>query len=115
MVSIAKGAAAAGLLDNAQLHFFYGGRAQVDLFDVDAVLGPDLAQKIMFTAALSEPEQGWNGATGLLPDVVRDTLGDQLVEARLYFAGPAVMAQAVQLMAHGAGVPPDRMHFDEFY
>ena len=115
MVSIAKGAAAAGLLESAQLHFFYGGRAQADLFDVDTVLGAELAQKITFTAALSEPDQGWTGANGLLPDVVRDTLGDRLAEARLYFAGPAAMAQAVQLMAHGAGVPPDRMHFDEFY
>ncbi len=115
MVSIARGAAAAGMLDRAKLHFFYGGRGQADLFDVDAVLGSDLAGKVTFTAGLSEPEAGWTGASGLLPAIARDTLGDGLAEARLYFAGPAAMAQAVQLMAHEAGVAPDRMHFDEFY
>jgi toluene monooxygenase electron transfer component len=115
MVSIARGALAAGLLDRVKLHFFYGGRAQPDLFDVHTVLGPDLADKVSFVPALSAPEGGWTGATGLLPDVARAALGDALSEARLYFAGPAAMAQAVQMMAHEGGVPPDRMHFDEFY
>ncbi len=62
----ARGAAAAGMLDRAKLHFFYGGRGQADLFDVDAVLGSDLAGKVTFTAGLSEPEAGWTGASGLL-------------------------------------------------
>lgn len=116
MVSIARGAEAAGLLDRgASVHFFYGGRAQPDLFDPKTVLGTDLAAKVRFTPALSEASDGWTGATGLLPDVTRAAMGDAMAGARLYFAGPAAMSQAVQVMALDAGVTPDRMHFDEFY
>ncbi len=115
MVSIARGAAAAGLLERTRLHFFYGGRAEPDLFDPGAVLGADLASRVSFTAALSEPAAGWTGESGLLPEVVRTRLGAALGGARLYFAGPPAMSQAVQVMAHEAGLTPDRIHFDEFY
>lgn len=115
MVSIARGAARAGMLNGGRIRFFYGGRAQPDLFDTDSVLGADLAGKVDFTAALSEAWDGWTGPSGFLHEVARDALGARLAGARLYFAGPPAMAQAVQMMAHEAGLPPDRMHFDEFY
>lgn len=115
MVSIARGAAAAGMLEGRRPHFFYGGRSQPDLFDAEKLLGAGVSAKLRFTAALSEPESGWTGATGLLPNVVRDTLGDELARCSLYFAGPPAMSAPVQQMAHAAGLPLDRVHFDEFY
>ncbi len=114
MVSIARGAAAAGMLGNRRLHFFYGCRQTADLVDA-GVLGADLGGAVSFTAALSEPGGDWSGPTGFLHDVVRDTMGDRLKECEVYFAGPAVMSAAVQKMAYEAGVPQDRLHFDEFY
>jgi toluene monooxygenase electron transfer component len=115
MVSIAKGADAAGLLENRKLHFFYGGRSPQDMFDPSHVLGPALAPKLNVTTALSDPSGDWTGPTGLLPDVVRDMMGEDLQRSEIYFAGPAAMSTAVQQMAHKAGVPMDRLHFDEFY
>ncbi|MBD3677907.1 MAG: 2Fe-2S iron-sulfur cluster binding domain-containing protein [Rhodobacteraceae bacterium] len=115
MVSIAEGAAAAGMLGDRRLHFFYGCRTEDDLFNPEDILGAEIAGKTSFTAALSEPGSGWTGPTGFIHDVVRDTLGEAIAEAEIYFAGPAVMSASIQKMAHEAGVPMDRLHFDEFY
>ena len=113
MVSIARGALAAGMLETRRLHFFYGGRAQPDLFD-PAMLGP-VAGRIDLTLALSEPEPGWDGPTGFLHDVVADRLGERLKDHEVYFAGPAVMSAALQATAHTLGTPMSQLHFDEFY
>lgn len=116
MVSIARGAVAAGMAGDREIHLFYGGRETGDLCGAD-VLGPEAADAVQFTAALSDPEAGagWSGPTGFVHDVAAAALGDRLAGCEIYFAGPAVMAAAVQKMAHEAGVPMDRLHFDEFY
>ena len=116
MVSIARGAAAEGLLADRKLHFFYGCRSEADLFDAEAILA-GLGANVHFTAALSDPDpaSAWTGATGFLHEVVRDTMGDALKDHEIYFAGPAVMSSAIQKMAHEAGTPMDSLHFDEFY
>ncbi|MFT7106134.1 MAG: toluene monooxygenase electron transfer component [Yoonia sp.] len=114
MVSIAKGAAAAGMLDARKLHVFYGGRESGDLCDV-SVLGAQASQKARFVAALSDSDTNWTGPKGYLHDVVADDMGAGLKDCEIYFAGPAVMSAAVQKMAHDAGVPQDQLHFDEFY
>lgn len=115
MVSIARGAKAAGMLGSRRLHLFYGGRQVADLCDA-GVCGPDLDGHVHFTAALSDPPaSGWDGATGFLHDVVREAMGEALAACEIYFAGPAVMSAAVQKMAHEAGVPPGQLHFDEFF
>lgn len=116
MVSIARGAAAAGMLGARKLHLFYGARETADLCD-EGVCGPELAGHVTFVAALSEPEPaaGWAGPTGFLHEVVRETMGEGLAACEVYFAGPAAMSAAVQAMAHEAGVPQEQLHFDEFY
>ena len=115
MVSIARGAVEAGMAQDRRIHLFYGGRQTADLCGPD-VLGP-AADAITFTAALSDPEPGagWAGPRGFLHEVVAAEMGEALRECEIYFAGPAVMSAAVQKMAHEAGVPADRLHFDEFY
>src|SRR5690606_33983680 len=114
MVSIARGAARAGMLGERTLHFYYGGRSAADLC-TPAILGPGLADKVRFTAALSDPASDWAGPTGFLHDVVQSDLTDRLAGCDIYFAGPAVMSAAIQKMAHETGVPPDHLYFDEFY
>jgi toluene monooxygenase electron transfer component len=115
MVSVALGAEAAGMLESRKLRLFYGCRDTADLFDTN-ILG-DLAERIEFTAALSEPaaDSGWQGATGFLHDVVCERFGGNLPDHEIYFAGPAIMSAAVQKALFDAGVPMDQMHFDEFY
>ncbi len=114
MVSIARGAHAAGMLADRKLHLFYGGRAEADLVD-HGVCGPELADHVTFAAALSDPGASWTGRRGFLHEIVRDEMHEALRDCEIYFAGPAVMSAAVQQMAHEAGVPQDQLHFDEFY
>jgi len=115
MVSIARGAVEAGMTATRKIHLFYGGRETADLCRPH-VLGPAEGH-VTFTSALSDPEPGadWAGPTGFLHAVVEAEMGEALKDCEIYFAGPAVMSQAVQQMAHGAGVPGDQLHFDEFY
>ena len=115
MVSIARGALRAGMLGTRKLNFFYGARGQSDLIDPAAVLGAEVAAAVNFIEALSEPGPGWRGLSGFLHDVAVAEFPDTLADCELYFAGPAVMSAAVQRAAFEAGLPPARMHFDEFY
>jgi toluene monooxygenase electron transfer component len=113
MVSIARGAAAAGMLDGRKLHIFYGCRTQADLLSDD--LRAELDGLGCYTPVLSEPDAGWTGATGFLHDTVQAVMGDRLKDHEIYFAGPAVMSTAIQQMAHAQGTPMTQLHFDEFY
>lgn len=114
MVSIALGAVAAGMADDRRIHLFYGGRTVEDLCGPE-VLGA-AADKVAFTAALSEPEPGtWDGPSGFVHEVARDAMGDALKDCDAYFAGPPPMAEAAEKMLHEAGVPSDRVQFDKFY
>jgi toluene monooxygenase electron transfer component len=113
MVSIARGADAAGMLADRKLHFYYGCRTQADLLPQD--LRAELEGLGAFTPVLSEPEAGWTGATGFLHDAVQSSLADQVKNHEIYFAGPAVMSAAIQQMAYAQGTPTTQLHFDEFY
>lgn len=113
MVSIARGAGAAGMLGDRRLQFFYGCRAEADCLPADLLA--EFGGSVTFTEALSEPAETWAGLKGFLHDVVRTELGDTLRDHEIYFAGPAVMSAAIQKMAHEAGTPMAQLHFDEFY
>lgn len=115
MVSIARGALKAGMLESRKLHLFYGCRSTADLFDPSVVFGTELAERISFVPALSEAEEGWTGATGFVHKIVTTEMGKGLADCEVYFAGPAAMIQAVQAMTQEAGLTPERVHFDEFY
>lgn len=116
MISIARAAAASRALAEREIHFVYGGRAPRDVCG-EAILAelPGFGGRIHYRAAISEPAEGWTGPTGFVHDVTRAIYGDRLGAFEIYFAGPPLMAQAVQTMLNEAGVPPERIHFDEFY
>lgn len=113
MVSIARGAEAAGLLRTRNLHFFYGCRRSVDLID-PAGLPMSLSGDITFRCALSEAYEPGH-RTGFLHDAISEEFGEALKDFEIYFAGPAVMSAAIQKTALEYGVPASQMHFDEFY
>ncbi len=116
MISIARAAAASPALADRAIWFFYGGRQPRDICG-EAMLAtlPGYRDRVVYHAAISEPSAGWEGSTGFIHEVVRDRLGSRLDDFEIYFAGPPPMAQAMQVMLHEAGVPPDGVHFDEFY
>lgn len=113
MMSILRGAVAAGMTAERKIHFYYGCRNSADLFDASEI--EVLAPAVTFTAVLSETEPNWTGRTGFLHDAVAADLGADLPAHEIYFAGPAVMSAAIQKMAHEAGTPMSQLHFDEFY
>ena len=116
MISIARVAIASPALGGRQIHFLYGGRQPRDICG-EAILAelPGYGERLSYLAAISEPAENWDGPTGFIHEVVRETFADRLNAFEIYFAGPSAMAQATLTMLHEAGVSPEHTHFDEFY
>lgn len=116
MMSIARAAAVSPGLSGRRVDFFYGGRLPRDVCGESQLCAlPGYGARLRYLAAISEAAEGWTGETGFVHEVVRRTLGDALREREVYFAGPSAMAAAMQAMLREAGVPPEQVHFDEFY
>ncbi len=121
MISIARGAAAAGLLATRRLHFFYGARTPRDvcgetfLRQLDG-FGSSLLFHPVVSDAASADAAGWSGERGWVHEALSRLSGDQLVRHEFYFAGPPPMTQAIQELLMGAHlVPYQHIHFDRFF
>lgn len=117
MISIARGAAAAGMLADRQLHFIYGGRGPQDICGEDMLARlPGWGGSIHYYAAVSEDGHAeWPGPVGFVHDYVGEMFGDRLAAHEIYFAGPPAMAAAMQKLLFDAKVPAGQVHFDQFY
>ena len=121
MVSIARGASAAGLLKTRELHYFYGARSPRDICGESFLRElPEFGSRIHFYPAVSSPEQelgaGWNGETGYIHDAVERRLANRLDSFEFYFAGPPPMTRALQEMLMVKNrVPFGQVHFDRFF
>ncbi len=119
MVSIARGAAEAGLLKERNLYFFYGARTPQDVCGEDMLRAlAGFGERIHFVPVVSAPGavQHWSGATGYVHDHLPSTLTQPLAQYEFYFAGPPPMTQALQellLVVHK--VPFGQIHFDRFF
>jgi toluene monooxygenase electron transfer component len=119
MISIARAAAHAPSLAARRLDFVYGGRAARD------ICGRDMLEKLRgfgerihyhpTTSEAGDRDDGWNGNRGFIHDVADELFGTRLAGCEIYFAGPPAMAEAIQKMLVGRGVPPDQVHFDQFF
>lgn len=118
MISIARGAAAAGLLARQRLHFFYGARTTRDVCGADMLTGLGASDRIRYAAVVSQPEEGagWSGATGFVHEHVPSALPGKLADYEFYFAGPPPMTQSLQeLLMITHKVPFGHIHFDRFF
>ncbi len=123
MVSILRGAASSPALRDRTIHFLYGGRTARDICGRSFLEElPGFGTRIHFDAAVSMPESGgadgsaaWAGRTGFVHDLARDLHGEALAGFEIYFAGPPAMAEAVQRMLLERKVPPEQIHFDQFF
>ena len=119
MVSIARGAAAAGMLAERKLHFFYGARTPRDVCGEDMLKSlPGFGSAIHYIPVVSLPHEGgdWRGRTGYVHDQLGAVLPKPLAEYEFYFAGPPPMTQALQeLLMLGHKVPFGQIHFDRFF
>ena len=120
MISIARAKAHDPQLAERKLTFVFGGRTGRDICGEDILKElPGYGSLIDFHAAISNPNEddgSWQGPTGFIHELARTVLGDtEIAQRESYFAGPPAMAQAIQSMLHELNVPPDQVHFDEFY
>jgi len=96
--------------------FYYGARARRDLFYLDklAELQARLPE-FRFIPALSEPfpQENWEGETGLITEVVAQTLSAGS-EVEVYLCGPAPMIDAALPVLARKGIREERILFDKF-
>ena len=118
MISIARGAAEAGLLDKHHLHFFYGARTEQDICGqnlLQALVG--FESHIHYYPVVSNPSTAdWQGATGFVHHYIPQALPQALANFEFYFARPPPMTQALQemlMLEHK--VPFEQIHFDRFF
>ncbi|MDR1967373.1 MAG: 2Fe-2S iron-sulfur cluster binding domain-containing protein [Burkholderiaceae bacterium] len=118
MLSIARAASAEPALQQRQLHFLYGARTPADVCGEDMLRAlSGWGTRIHYESAVSAPPPGqpWPGATGFVHDLAEQRFGDSLAGMEIYFAGPPLMATAVQQMLLAHKVPFTQVHFDQFY
>jgi len=119
MVSIARGAAAAGMLAERKLYFFYGARTPRDVCGETMLRTLEgCGDRIMYYPVVSLPGDNgeWHGKTGFVHDALAHTLPEALANFEFYFAGPPPMTQALQeLLMIGHRVPFGQIHFDRFF
>lgn len=119
MISITRAAAISEKLKGRQIDFVFGGRATRDVCGREFLTElPGFGERIHFHAAISNPgpeDAEWDGHTGFIHDVAHEIFGDSIRDKEIYFAGPPLMAQAVQKLLFELKVPPEQIHFDEFY
>lgn len=121
MISIARGASAAGMLKTRHLHFFYGGRTPRDICGESYLRQlPEFGSRIHFHPVVSLPQQDpgeiWTGETGFVHELVRRELDGRMTDFEFYFSGPPPMTQALQeMLMVGYRVPFAQVHFDRFF
>lgn len=120
MVSIARGAAQAGMLRDRQLHFFYGARTPQDVCGEEFLRDlPGFGTSLHFHPVVSQPDGAatpWHGATGFVHERVGQVLAGRMTDCEFYFAGPPPMTQALQSMLMlDHRVPFEQIHFDRFF
>ncbi|MEX1215519.1 2Fe-2S iron-sulfur cluster-binding protein [Saccharospirillum sp.] len=118
MIAIARAAAEHPQLRQRRLDFIFGGRRPEDMCGEELLRDlPGFGSTLHFHSAISEDisETEWSGLRGFVHDVAQQLFGEALQSKEIYFAGPPLMAQAVQKMLFDLKVPLDQVHFDEFY
>ncbi len=118
MISIARGAAEAGLLGERRLHFFYGAREPRDVCGESMLAALEgFGEHIDYCPVVSSPGvEGWAGVTGFVHTRLPQALAAPLADYEFYFAGPPPMTQALQeMLMVDHRVPFEQIHFDRFF
>jgi propane monooxygenase reductase component len=96
--------------------YYYGARTAKDLFYLDEM--KELEERMpsfKFVPALSDPdpEDNWEGETGLITDVVQSLEGD-LKGKEAYLAGPPPMIDAAIPVLVMKGLDEENVYYDKF-
>jgi propane monooxygenase reductase component len=96
--------------------YYYGARRRRDLcFEAELRAIEEAVPGFRYLPALSEPgdDDGWDGETGLITDVVRRR-EDDLSAAHAYVCGPPPMVEAALPLLSALGVAERRIYYDKF-
>jgi toluene monooxygenase electron transfer component len=121
MLSIARGAASAGLLNERKLYFFYGARTPRDICGLDFLrsvkgFGSSLYYLPVVSDAYAAEAERWAGHVGCVHEWVPRNLEGHPAQYDFYFAGPPPMTQSLQEMLMVTyQVPFSQFHFDRFF
>ena len=120
VLSVVRGAVRDPALAGRPIHVFYGARTTKDIGGIREVealpgYGSRIRCEVVLSDTATEPAGAWNGPTGFVHEHVRQWAGDRLAQYEWYFAGPPLMAEAVQRLLIEARVPFPQVHFDKFY
>jgi toluene monooxygenase electron transfer component len=120
MISLARGALALKDPSFKKIHFIYGARESRDICGLDMLQElPNWNHVGQYTAVVSNapPEQTLPEGTqrGFVHEAVQRLHAENLGQMEIYFAGPALMAQAMIKLLVDHKVPMNQVHFDQFY
>jgi propane monooxygenase reductase subunit len=95
--------------------YYYGARREADLcFHAELRELEEKLPNFRYVPALSEPgDDGWDGETGLITDVLRRA-GLDLKGADAYVCGPPPMVEAALELLPALGVADKRVFYDKF-
>ncbi len=96
--------------------FYYGARRRRDLcFEQELRELEERLPAFRYVPALSEPDpdDDWDGESGLITDVVQRLAGD-LIGADAYVCGPPPMVEAAVELLPALGVAGNRVFYDKF-
>ncbi len=121
VLAILRGIAEAPGLAGRKVLLFHGVRGPADACaaaELERI--PGLADRVELITAISDDSapgaDSWDGARGMIHEVVRAHLGDGAPNHEFYFCGPPPMTDAVhRLLLLEAKVPAGQLHFDRFY
>jgi Na+-transporting NADH:ubiquinone oxidoreductase subunit F len=96
--------------------YFFGALSKRDLFQVETMRQLESEMPTFrFVPALSRPtpEDGWNGETGLITDVIARTFSLRR-ETEAYLCGSPGMIDACVRVLRDKGIPEERIYYDKF-
>ena len=109
-----------GEIQTREIWYFFGARTKKDLFYLDWLNELDAQyEKFHFVAALSEPqpEDNWDGATGLITEVLAEFLTDKVDRNQPlegYLCGSPGMLDACMAVMRQFELSEDKIYFDKF-
>jgi propane monooxygenase reductase subunit len=114
ILSLLRSAAERGIGRRAT--FYYGARSRRDLcFEPELRALEQALPDFRYIPALSEPapDDGWDGETGLITDVVKRLAGN-VAGAHAYVCGPPPMVEAAVPLLGSLGVASNHIYYDKF-
>lgn len=117
ILSIVRGAIAAGMLN--PIHLYFGVRSRQDIYGLEQLAElqrahPDLRLQVVLSAGDADQPTMPTLRTGLITDAIAEDIAD-LSDWRAYICGAPPMVEAVSKLVKQRGVAQEHVYADAFY